>query len=1230
MNLATDELTALRIDVREHHLECETKAMRRLILEADLTLDQRQNISSFASDLVRKVRTESTPTLMEKFLAQYGLSTNEGIALMCLAEALLRVPDKRSIDALIEDKLASGDWQAHCGQSPSALINSSSWALLMTGKLLAPVKQTNLTQTLRSLVKRFGEPVIRGVVAQAMKEMGHQFVLGRDIGEAIKRSDKYQQQGYSYSYDMLGEAAWTVKDAQRYFNSYKHAITVLSQQCKTDDLRGNPGISVKLSALHPRYEITQKQRVMDEVVPRVLELAKHAKAANIGFTVDAEEAERLDISLDVIEAVLSSSELKGWDGFGVVVQAFGPRAMYVLDWLYALITRLDRNIMLRLVKGAYWDREIKRAQVTGLKGFPVFTRKVNSDISYIACAKKLLTMSDRIFAQFATHNAHTVAAILELNKNQIDIEFQRLHGMGESLYEVLPENKHTRHRIYAPVGEHVDLLAYLVRRLLENGANSSFVNQIVDPDISPEIIAADPFSFVDENKISLANPSIDLPKDIFLPERTNSRGWDVFDALDVDEIYKGMETFRSYEWRAAPMIGRDLDEKEATEEEKCERTEREIFNPAKPEERVGCVSEATAKDISSAFSAAQSGLLYWRTVGVEERQVLLLRVAELYEENAYELFALISREAGKNIADAIAELREAVDFARYYGSQIDSLPKNSEGRGIISCISPWNFPLAILSGQIFSALAAGNTVLAKPAEQTSLIAAKAVALMHQAGIPKNVIQLLPGEGKTVGAAICSTPGVAGVCFTGSCDTAKHINRAMAENLPADVPLIAETGGINAMIVDSTALPEQVVNDVLASSFQSAGQRCSALRMLYIQKDVYKHFVEMLFGAMDELKMGDPIDIATDVGPLIDTQAKQKVFAHCEKLFKKTRLSKSVFAHQTGHFVPPTVIEVDGINDLESEIFGPVLHVASFDIDELDTVINDINNKSYGLTFGVHSRVDSRIDYIVEKMAVGNIYVNRNQIGAIVGSQPFGGEGLSGTGPKAGGPNYLQRFTRFKESAVNHTDTHVEDDSDDHSKNNSTRKNITAPELEHAINSLQSNRQSKIAIPREVLAQYFEEYQLPSRLCTSTMPGATGELNELSYHPRGLMLCFGPSINDLKKQTAAALSQGNSAILIAECKEAPLLEKLCEELPVAVLLGRFDAELLESVEGIAGVVSFGGAAHLKALRITLAKRSGALIPLITELSDIHQFVLERHLCIDTTAAGGNASLIAKSA
>ncbi|WP_372971899.1 bifunctional proline dehydrogenase/L-glutamate gamma-semialdehyde dehydrogenase PutA, partial [Marinobacter sp.] len=1142
-------------------------------------------------------------TIMEKFLAEYGLTTKEGVALMCLAEALLRVPDSVTVNDLIEDKITSGSWGDHLGKASSSLINTATIALLMTSRLLTDSERQSVGETLRRLLKRMGEPVIRTVAGQAMKEMGRQFVLGRDIKEAQKAGESYMKKGYTYSYDMLGEAARTDHDAQRYYNSYSDAIDSIARHC-SGDVRKNPGISVKLSALLARYEYGNKERVMKELLPRARRLVKKAAAANMGFNIDAEEQDRLDLSMDVIEQLLSDPELAGWNGFGVVVQAYGKRASFMLDWLYGLAEKYDRRIMVRLVKGAYWDAEIKRAQVMGLDGFPVFTRKACSDVSFLSCSTKLMNMTDRIYPQFATHNAHSVSAILELARvrGEANYEFQRLHGMGESLHSQVMKESGVPCRIYAPVGPHRELLAYLVRRLLENGANSSFVNQIVDEDITPEMIAKDPIESVKEMGDNISSDAIVHPFKIFGEHRRNSKGWDLTDPVTIEAIEKGRGAYKEHHWKGGPLIAGKVSGSEV----------QVVRNPANQDDLVGHVTQADDTDIDTAISAAEKGFKAWSATSVEERAEYLRKVADLYEENTYELFALTCREAGKSLSDAVAEIREAVDFANFYANEGVRYADSGEARGPVVCISPWNFPLAIFTGQILANLVAGNVVLAKPAEQTSLLAFRAVELMHAAGIPKDAIQLVPGTGATVGAGLTSDSRIAGVCFTGSTNTAKVIDKAMAENMEPDAVMVAETGGLNAMIVDSTALPEQVVRDVLASSFQSAGQRCSALRMLYVQKDIADSLLEMLYGAMEELGIGDPWLLSTDVGPVIDDASAKKITDHCKKFENKDQLTKKLSVPHTGNFVSPAVIRVNGIQDLEEEIFGPVLHVATFDAKDLDKVVDDINAKGYGLTFGIHSRVDTRVDRIASRIKVGNTYVNRNQIGAIVGSQPFGGEGMSGTGPKAGGPQYVRRFMKGETVQVT---------------TESGGEKVDAKKLKSLISKLDRMDVQEPNARVETMKSIFDSVPEPLDAHAEEMPGPTGESNILTNHARGTVLCLGPDKETAIEQMTMALAQGNKAVVIALGINHTLQRAARAGLPVVGVEGRLEADAVETVSGFDAVVSCAKPSLLKPYRRALMKRDGALLPLITEHKLDQRYVIERHLCIDTTAAGGNASLIA---
>ncbi len=1143
--------SSLRKTIDQTYLLTRQPDMTALAAKAGLGAEDRSAITTEGARLVSKVRAADDPGLMETFLAEYGLSTDEGIALMCLAEALLRVPDAATIDALIEDKIAPSDWGSHLGRSTSNLVNASTWGLLLTGKVLTD-HGPGLVGTLRGAVKRLGEPVIRVAVGRAMREMGAQFVLGEDIKAAIKRAAKSEASGYSYSYDMLGEAAATDADARRYQMSYAGAITDIAKACNKDDIRANPGISVKLSALHPRYERAQKSRVMSELVPRVKSLAQLAKSAGMGFNIDAEEADRLAISLDVIEAVLSDPSLAGWDGFGVVVQAYGPRAAGVIDWLDALAIRLERRIMVRLVKGAYWDSEVKRAQVEGLDGFPVFTDKPATDANYLACARQLLDKTARIYPQFATHNAHTVAAIVHMAGDNMDYEFQRLHGMGERLHDIVLREKATRCRIYAPVGAHRDLLAYLVRRLLENGANSSFVNQIVNADFPAEEVAADPFAA----KLS-HTPPVPAGPDLFAPERQNSRGHDLSQDPDLAEIDAARTPFETKEFTAGPLIATQATGGQVVT----------VSNPANPGDVVGNVTWSSPEDIDNALKSSTQ----WKAPAAE-RAAVLTRASNLYEDHFGSLFALLSREAGKTLPDAVGELREAVDFLRYYAAQAKAGTDLPPARGLFTCISPWNFPLAIFTGQIAGALAVGNGVLAKPAEQTGLIAHFATSLLHQAGVPREVLQLLPGDGPSVGAPLTSDPRISGVAFTGSTDTAKIIRRAMAKNLSPSSPLIAETGGLNAMIVDSTALPEQAVRDVIASAFQSAGQRCSALRCLYVQEDIAPEFNKMLVGAMAELAQGNPWHLATDLGPVIDAEAHSDIATYIKTARTEGRIVAENKASGDGHFIAPTIVSISGIKDLEREIFGPVLHLATFRAEDLGLVLRDINATGYGLTFGLHTRIDDRVQEVIEGLHVGNAYVNRNQIGAVVGSQPFGGEGLSGTGPKAGGPAYLPQFC--------------------------ARPTIT-----------DAKPDTKPATSTGKLAADLARMQPDARaISTMTLPGPTGEMNRLSIHARAPFLCFGPGENAAKEQVEQVYKAGGTGIA-------------CPGL---------DPQTLAELPPFGGVIWWGDELGGRAIVQSLAALPGPILPLLCGTPSHDQVTHERHLCVDTTASGGNAALIAQVA
>jgi RHH-type transcriptional regulator, proline utilization regulon repressor / proline dehydrogenase / delta 1-pyrroline-5-carboxylate dehydrogenase len=962
---------------------------------------------------------------VEDFMREFGLTTREGLAMMVLAEALLRVPDSTTADKLIEDKLAAARFDDPSGhKSDTWLVSASSWALGVTSRLLHPGDTPQ--SILSSLVKRLGTPTVRVATRNAMRLLGHQFVLGETIQKALERAKTQESKGYRYSYDMLGEGARTAKDAERYFQSYANAIEAIGKSAGDKPLPDRPGISVKLSALHPRYQGVNGERVREELLPRLRELVQMAKDRNLNFTIDAEEADRLEISLDVIAALLTDPVTEGWDGFGLAVQAYQKRGVHVIDWVVNAARKSNRKLMVRLVKGAYWDTEIKHAQENGADGYPVFSRKAATDLSYLCCAKRMLAARDVLYPQFATHNALTVAQIVELAGGKAEgYEFQRLHGMGESLFKSVSERDGFPCRIYAPVGGHKDLLAYLVRRLLENGANSSFVTIVGDASVSVESMLKRPSAILD-NGHHATNRSIPLPKDLYGESRRNSDGIEFGCAAERNTLTEGMARTTAPFTEAGPLGAGLPQGGEANP----------VFAPMDGSTKVGTVRFADPDTAKKAMEIAQKGFETWSRKPVNERAAALDKVGDLLEENRDRLMMILSMEAGKSLTDGIAEIREAVDFCRYYANEARSLfgegrlmpgPTGEEnryryrGRGVFVCISPWNFPLAIFLGQISAALLGGNAVVAKPAEQTPLIAYETAKLLYQAGVPEDAFFLLPGEGD-IGAALTSHPAVAGVAFTGSTETAWAINKTLAAKRGPIVPLVAETGGINAMLVDATALPEQVCDDVMMSAFQSAGQRCSALRLLYVQQDVADHLLQMLEGGAKELSLGDPRLQATDIGPVIDDEARNNILSHVDDM-KESQTLRYAGATPTGKlangsWVAPHIIELDKAEALTREVFGPVLHVVRYKASDIDAVLDQIASTGYGLTLGVHSRIDATVKKVVDRLSVGNVYVNRNTIGAVVGTQPFGGSGLSGTGPKAGGPAYLTRFALEQVVSIN--------------------------------------------------------------------------------------------------------------------------------------------------------------------------------------------------------------------
>ena len=1033
MSVATTQ--ALRQRLRDYHRIDEDRIVEELIAQARFTHSEQQGIRDRATPLVQTVRDRRLKTGgIDAFLTTYDLSSREGVVLMCLAEALLRIPDADTVDRLIRDKIGNTEWQKRLGTSHSTFVNAGTWALMLTGRIVnLDTADRNLSGTLKRLVARTGEPVIRQAVITAMRILGKQFVMGRNINEALERARSAEKAGYRHSYDMLGESARTSADALRYFDSYSKAIAAIGDAAAGQPPFIAPSISIKLSALHPRYEVANEDRVRRELLPAIKALAVRAKARNVGLTIDAEEADRLEISLDLIEALAIDHELVGWNGLGLAVQAYQKRALPVIDWLADVAHRGKRRLLVRLCKGAYWDAEIKMAQERGLADYPVFTRKVSSDVSYLACARRLFADPQAFYPAFATHNAHTLAAVAELAISaggSDEWEYQRLHGMGEELYDqIVGKDKLGRAcRVYAPVGSHEDLLAYLVRRLLENGANSSFVNRIADADLPIDALIADPV----ERLAALAvkrQTRIPLPRDLFGAERSNSEGLDMNDKATLEDLRSAIKQSTHVSYLAAPLIAG---------KQGSGASSRPVCSPADQREVVGQVIEASTADVNAALAVAQAAFPAWEATPASVRAAALDRAADAMQGRLPELVALIVREGGRTQADAVSEVREAIDFCRYYAAQakekfseVIELPGPTgernclslHGRGVFVCISPWNFPLAIFVGQVAAALAAGNTVLAKPAEQTPLVAALAVSLMHGAGIPVGALAFLPGDGR-VGAAMVAARECAGVAFTGSTEVARIIARTLAGKDGPLVPLIAETGGQNALIADSSALPEQIVRDVVASAFNSAGQRCSALRVLFVQADIADRVSSMLAGAMQELRIGDPADLRTDVGPVIDEAARKVLVAHASWLdsfatpIHACPLDEQATSH--GTFFAPRAYEIDSLSRLEREVFGPILHVIRWRGEDLDKVCEAIANTGYGLTLGIHSRIEETIRRITSRLHVGNTYVNRNVIGAVVGVQPFGGEGLSGTGPKAGGPHYLYRFASERTLSVDTT------------------------------------------------------------------------------------------------------------------------------------------------------------------------------------------------------------------
>ncbi|GLQ54840.1 trifunctional transcriptional regulator/proline dehydrogenase/L-glutamate gamma-semialdehyde dehydrogenase [Devosia nitrariae] len=1190
----------LRAAIDAAHRPPETECIPPLIAAASVPSETAASIRALTMRTVRALRAKGRRGGVEGLIHEYALSSQEGVALMCLAEALLRTPDNATRDRLIRDKIAPGNWQSHLGHGRSLFVNAATWGLVVTGRLVSPVDEQGLSQALTRLVARSGEPVIRSGVNLAMKMMGEQFVAGQTIAEALRNGREMEAEGFRYSYDMLGEAAVTARDAARYMEDYRKAIHAIGKAANGKGIYDGSGISIKLSALHPRYSRAQYHRVIGELLPRVIELAVLARSYDIGLNIDAEEADRLDSSLDILEALCAEPRLAGWNGIGFVVQAYAKRCPAVIDFLIDLARRTGHRLMVRLVKGAYWDAEIKRAQIDGVDDFPVYTRKVHTDVAYIACARKLLAAKDVVYPQFATHNAQTMATIFTLAGPDFrpgDYEFQCLHGMGEPLYEeVVGKDKLDRPcRIYAPVGSHDTLLAYLVRRLLENGANSSFVHRIADKAVPAEALAADPAveaaAIVPQGS---PHPAIQLPRHILANGRINSRGIDLASEPALRDLAHGLAESAAIRWAAGPTQDIGL------------TTRHLVLNPADHRDLVGTVEVPSLEAAERALAIAASVAERWNETLPAQRAACLRRAAELMEAQMQTLMGLAIREAGKAAANAVSEVREAVDFLRYYADEAERGLEAARGIGPVVSISPWNFPLAIFTGQVAAALVAGNPVIAKPAEETPLIAAEAVRILHEAGIPRDVLQVLPGDGR-IGAALVAEPRTRGVMFTGSIEVARLIQRQLAERILPDgrpVPLIAETGGQNALIVDSSALAEQVVIDVLTSAFDSAGQRCSALRVLCLQEEVAERTLEMLKGALAELAVGNPERLSTDVGPVITAEAQKTIAEHIEAMRGKGRRVTSFdlpaeAAH--GTFIAPTIIEIDDVAELGREVFGPVLHVVRFRRDGLAGLIDRINALGYGLTFGLHTRIDTTIAEVTARIEAGNIYVNRNQIGAVVGVQPFGGHGLSGTGPKAGGPLYLRRLVMEAGSVVPGLPANAAPD----------------PALAALAGWLSENGTHDIAHAARLMGTH------PVVKANVELAGPVGERNSYLTRPRGTVLASAETEAGLLAQLAAILATGNDALVEAP----PHLERLFADLPEGA---RRRVSVGPAEPGSVQAALVEGTHAVAAMSRRVAEWPGPVVTVQGPVDGHYSLDLlvdEISISTNTAAAGGNASLMA---
>ena len=1203
----------------------ETECLPPLLEAARLPEAEAQAAQALARELVVALRQKKLDggTSVAGLIQEYSLSSQEGIALMCLAEALLRIPDSATRDALIRDKISTADWQAHLGNSPSLFVNAATWGLLITGKLTATTSEGGLTTAITRIIGKGGEPLIRKGVDLGLRMMGEQFVTGQDIDEAIANSRAMTARGFRYSFDCLGESATTAADAARYFADYERAIHAIGADARGRGVYEGPGISVKLSALHPRYSRAQLGRVHTELLPRLAELAVLARRYDIALNIDAEETDRLEISLDLLEALCFDSRLAGWSGIGFVLQAYQKRCPFVIDWVIDLARRSRHRLMIRLVKGAYWDSEIKRAQVDGLEDFPVYTRKVHTDVSYLACARRLLAAPDAVFPQFATHNAHTLATVMKMAGGNFyagQYEFQCLHGMGEPLYEeVVGADKLRRPcRIYAPVGSHETLLAYLVRRLLENGANTSFVNRIADPEVPVDELVEDPVVLASRiTPVGAPHAKIELPPALFGAERRNSAGMDFASEQQLATLAAGIQASIGRERKAVPLIAAPA----SNSASERARVTRPVRNPADHRDVVGSVAEASPADVESACAEALAAAIAWAATPPAGRAAVLWRAAESFEARSAELLGLIVRESGKSLPNAVAEIREAVDFLRYYGTQARAHFSNDTHRalGPVVCISPWNFPLAIFTGQVAAALAAGNTVLAKPAEETPLVAAMAVELLLDAGVPASALQLLTGAGD-VGAALVADTRVCGVMFTGSTAVARLIQRQLATRLtPAGqpVPLIAETGGQNALIVDSSALPEQVVGDVLASAFDSAGQRCSALRILCLQEDIADRVLVMLRGALRELTVDNPDRLATDVGPVITREAQQNIERHVESMrgagCRVEQLPLPATAAR-GTFVAPTLIEIRNVADVQREVFGPVLHVLRYRRANLEALVDAINDTGYALTFGLHTRIDETIALVTERIAAGNIYVNRNLIGAVVGVQPFGGHHLSGTGPKAGGPLYLRRLIASSPPAAE------------------LQPAPDASAMTH-VALTESYRDWLIEQRLRAVAERVSQYlRLSSVGASLELPGPVGERNLYLLKPRGRVAALAADGVAAMLQLGAILATGNRALIVERSPAAQLLAGLPRDIAARIdcvrswqATGTIDALLYAGDrDGLLAVCA--EVARLDGPIVNVQGVSSAALAAGTEDYALEQLLAEVAISTNTAAAGGNAKLM----